>query len=162
MTTNHAVSDSKAETDDAANQMETRIKDAAGGITNAENQFGEKADEAAQYAAQAYHGAKRIAEENLGDVERQIRQRPVQAALLAAGFGLLIAMLITRGSRHSHVRSGFESPSRWRIRMTRRRLRDELNNQIARAEHAWDSIHGSDRVRDIGRYLGAQRHRWLS
>jgi hypothetical protein len=38
------------------------------------------------------------------------------------------------------------------------RLRQEFDNQISRVERGWDSVHGSDYVRDAGRFLGS--HGW--
>jgi ElaB/YqjD/DUF883 family membrane-anchored ribosome-binding protein len=43
-----------------------------------------------------YHDAKDAAQQNLGDLERQIREKPVQATLIAAGVGFLVATLLTR------------------------------------------------------------------
>jgi ElaB/YqjD/DUF883 family membrane-anchored ribosome-binding protein len=34
--------------------------------------------------------------QNMGDIEKQIREKPVQATLIAAGVGFLIGALITR------------------------------------------------------------------
>jgi ElaB/YqjD/DUF883 family membrane-anchored ribosome-binding protein len=157
-----ALRDSEAGIDETDNEAQTRLDDVTAAVTKVADKFGEKADEVVHYAAGTYHGAKHIAARNLGDIERQIRERPVQAALIAAGAGLLIGIVVAQGNRYSHVGSGFDSPGRRRMRMTRKRLPDEINNQIARAGHAWDSIHDSDRIRDIARYLGAQRRRWLS
>ena len=39
---------------------------------------------------------RKTVEENMGDIERQIREKPVQATIIAAGIGFLIGALITR------------------------------------------------------------------
>jgi ElaB/YqjD/DUF883 family membrane-anchored ribosome-binding protein len=162
MAMSDAIRDFESGTDDTAEEAKTGVDDATGAVKHVADKVGQKAEEVAQFAAQTYHGAKDIAAQNLGDFEREIRERPVQAALIAAGVGLMVGMLFARGRSYPNLWNGFESPGRRRIRMTRRRLREEFDNQISRAEHAWDSIHGSDRVRDIGRYLNSQRRRWVS
>lgn len=43
-------------------------------------------------AQQAYSTVR----QNVGDIEQQIRDKPVQATLIAAGVGFLIGALITR------------------------------------------------------------------
>jgi ElaB/YqjD/DUF883 family membrane-anchored ribosome-binding protein len=40
--------------------------------------------------------AKNSVAQNMGDIESQIRDKPVQAALAAAGIGFLIGALLTR------------------------------------------------------------------
>jgi ElaB/YqjD/DUF883 family membrane-anchored ribosome-binding protein len=47
-------------------------------------------------AQSALNDVRRTVEENMGDVERQIREKPVQATLIAAGVGFLIGALLTR------------------------------------------------------------------
>ncbi|MBI4724982.1 MAG: DUF883 family protein [Rhodomicrobium sp.] len=39
---------------------------------------------------------KHTVQENMGEVEKQIREKPVQATLIAAGIGFLIGALISR------------------------------------------------------------------
>ena len=39
---------------------------------------------------------KEKVQQNMGDVEQQIRDKPVQAALIAAGVGFLVGALLTR------------------------------------------------------------------
>jgi ElaB/YqjD/DUF883 family membrane-anchored ribosome-binding protein len=39
---------------------------------------------------------KQTVRENMGDIEQQIRDKPVQATLIAAGVGFLIGALLTR------------------------------------------------------------------
>jgi ElaB/YqjD/DUF883 family membrane-anchored ribosome-binding protein len=39
---------------------------------------------------------KQTMRQNMGDIEQQIREKPVQATLIAAGVGFLIGALLTR------------------------------------------------------------------
>jgi len=47
-------------------------------------------------AQSALDDVKKTVQENMGDIERQIREKPVQATLVAAGIGFLIGALLTR------------------------------------------------------------------
>ena len=47
-------------------------------------------------AQSALRDMKKTVEENMGDIERQIREKPVQATIIAAGLGFLIGALISR------------------------------------------------------------------
>ena len=47
-------------------------------------------------AQSALQEVKKTVEQNMGDIEKQIRAKPVQAALIAAGVGFLIGVLIAR------------------------------------------------------------------
>jgi ElaB/YqjD/DUF883 family membrane-anchored ribosome-binding protein len=47
-------------------------------------------------AQSALQDVKKTVQENMGDIERQIREKPVQATLIAAGVGFLIGALISR------------------------------------------------------------------
>ncbi len=53
-------------------------------------------ENAVETVKQTYRDAKGAAQQNLGNIERQIREKPVQATLIAAGVGFLVAMLFTR------------------------------------------------------------------
>lgn len=44
----------------------------------------------------AVSSAKEAAERNLGQVERSIRDNPTQAALVAAGIGFVVGLILTR------------------------------------------------------------------
>jgi ElaB/YqjD/DUF883 family membrane-anchored ribosome-binding protein len=96
MATNDPVKDFKYGTDYTAGKAKEGIDDASSSIKDVANKYGKKADEAVQYASQTYHDAKDVAQQNIGDLERQIRDKPVQAALIAAGVGFLIGSLLTR------------------------------------------------------------------
>ncbi len=39
---------------------------------------------------------RQTVKDNMGDIEQQIRDKPVQATLIAAGVGFLIGALLTR------------------------------------------------------------------
>jgi ElaB/YqjD/DUF883 family membrane-anchored ribosome-binding protein len=45
---------------------------------------------------QTYEDAKEAVQQTMGDIERQIRDKPVQAALFAASAGFLLGVLLTR------------------------------------------------------------------
>lgn len=52
-----------------------------------------------QYGSMAQHTISDMTEtvrENMGDIEKQIREKPVQATLIAAGVGFLLGALLTR------------------------------------------------------------------
>ena len=84
----------KSETDNTANRAKAGIDDASSSIKDVANKFGQKADEAVQYASQTYHDAKDVAQQHIGG--RQIRDKPVQAALIALGVGFVVGTLLTR------------------------------------------------------------------
>jgi ElaB/YqjD/DUF883 family membrane-anchored ribosome-binding protein len=96
MATNDAVRDFKSGTDYTAGKAKQGIDDASSSVKDIANKYGEKAEQAVQYASQTYHDAKDVAQQNIGDLEQQIRERPVQAALIAAGIGFLVGALLTR------------------------------------------------------------------
>ena len=83
------IHDINATTDYAANQGHTDIEDLR-------RQVKELTD---KYGSMAQHTLKDVKESvqaNMGDIEQQIRDKPVQATLIAAGVGFLIGALITR------------------------------------------------------------------
>ncbi len=47
-------------------------------------------------AQTSFQDMKDSVRQNMGDIEKQIREKPVQATLIAAGVGFLIGALITR------------------------------------------------------------------
>ncbi len=52
-----------------------------------------------KYGSMAQHrlaDMKETVRQNMGDIEHQIREKPVQATLIAAGVGFLIGALLTR------------------------------------------------------------------
>ncbi len=44
----------------------------------------------------AFSDVKETVRQNMGDIEKQIREKPVQATLIAAGVGFLIGALLSR------------------------------------------------------------------
>ena len=86
----------KSGTDTTANRAKAGSDDASASIKDLTNKYGEKADEAVQYASQTYHEAKDVAQQPIGNFERQIRDKPVQAALIALGVGFVVGTLLTR------------------------------------------------------------------
>lgn len=47
-------------------------------------------------AQDSFADVKETVRQNMGDIEKQIRGKPVQATLIAAGVGFLIGALLTR------------------------------------------------------------------
>jgi ElaB/YqjD/DUF883 family membrane-anchored ribosome-binding protein len=92
MATTDTVKDLKSGTDYTADQAKPGIDTAKATVKDAAN----RAENAVETVKQTYHDAKDAAQQNLGDIERRIREKPVQATLIAAGAGFLIATLLTR------------------------------------------------------------------
>jgi ElaB/YqjD/DUF883 family membrane-anchored ribosome-binding protein len=65
-------------------------------IEDLRRQLKELADKYGPAAQSALRDVRKTVEENMGDIERQIREKPVQATLIAAGVGFLIGALLTR------------------------------------------------------------------
>jgi ElaB/YqjD/DUF883 family membrane-anchored ribosome-binding protein len=84
----------KSGTDNTANRAKAGID--SSNIKDVANTFGQEADEAVQYASQTYHNAKDVAQQQIGDLERQIRGKPVQSALIAFGVGFVVGTLLSR------------------------------------------------------------------
>jgi ElaB/YqjD/DUF883 family membrane-anchored ribosome-binding protein len=84
----------KSGTDNTANRAKVGID--SSNIKDVANTFGQEADEAVQYASQTYHNAKDVAQQQIGDLERQIRGKPVQSALIAFGVGFVVGTLLSR------------------------------------------------------------------
>ncbi len=53
-------------------------------------------DKYGSMAQNTFSDMKQSVRQNMGDIEQQIREKPVQATLIAAGIGFLIGALITR------------------------------------------------------------------
>ncbi len=96
MAKNDTISDFKSSTDYTADRAKGGIDDARSTIKDAANQYGQKADDAIQSVQHTYEDVKKQAQQQMGDVERQIRDKPVQATLIAAGVGFLIGAILTR------------------------------------------------------------------
>jgi ElaB/YqjD/DUF883 family membrane-anchored ribosome-binding protein len=75
----------KAYTDYAANKSQSEIEELR-------DQIKELADKIGRLGHNALSDVRR----NVGDVEQQIRDKPVQATLVAAGIGFLVGALLIR------------------------------------------------------------------
>jgi ElaB/YqjD/DUF883 family membrane-anchored ribosome-binding protein len=73
-----------------------KVKASPGNAQSASEKYTAKADEAVQTAKQTYQDVKDVVQQNVGGIERQIRDRPVQATLIAAGVGFLVGALLRR------------------------------------------------------------------
>ena len=60
------------------------------------NSVSEMAGAAKVQAARAVDTAQHAAMDTVGDLEARIRQNPTQSALVAAGIGLVLGMLLSR------------------------------------------------------------------
>lgn len=83
------IHDINSTTDYAASQGHTEIEDLR-------RQVKELTDKYGSMAQNTLHDVKQTVQDNMGDIEQQIRDKPVQATLIAAGVGFLIGALITR------------------------------------------------------------------
>jgi ElaB/YqjD/DUF883 family membrane-anchored ribosome-binding protein len=59
-------------------------------------QVRELKDKLGAKAQDSFAEMRETVRQNMGDIEKQIREKPVQATLIAAGVGFLIGALITR------------------------------------------------------------------
>lgn len=91
-----AVKDINSGTDYTADKSKAGVDNAKSAVKNAANNAGDAAESALETVKHTYHDAKDAAQQNLGDLGRQIREKPVQATLIAAGVGFLVATLLTR------------------------------------------------------------------
>lgn len=78
-----------ATTDYAADRGHTEIEDLR-------RQVKELTDKYGSMAQSKFSDVKETVRQNMGDIEQQIRDKPVQATLIAAGVGFLIGALLTR------------------------------------------------------------------
>ncbi len=84
-----AIHDINATTDYAADKGQVEIDDLR-------RQVKELTDKYGTMAQNTLSGVKDRVQQNMGDIEQQIRDKPVQATLVAAGVGFLIGALLTR------------------------------------------------------------------
>jgi ElaB/YqjD/DUF883 family membrane-anchored ribosome-binding protein len=82
--------------DYTADKAKSGVGSAKPTVNKAATIAGDGSENAVETVKQAYRDAKGAAQQNLGNIERQIREKPVQATLIAAGVGFLAAMLFTR------------------------------------------------------------------
>jgi ElaB/YqjD/DUF883 family membrane-anchored ribosome-binding protein len=78
-----------ATTDYAAGQAQSEVEQLRSQIKDLTDKYG-------SMAQSKLSDVKETVGRNMGDVEQQIRDKPVQATLIAAGVGFLIGALITR------------------------------------------------------------------
>jgi ElaB/YqjD/DUF883 family membrane-anchored ribosome-binding protein len=83
------VQEMNATTDYAAGQAQSEIEQLRG-------QIKELTDKYASMAQGTLSEVRHKVSANMGDVEQQIREKPVQATLIAAFVGFLIGALVTR------------------------------------------------------------------
>jgi ElaB/YqjD/DUF883 family membrane-anchored ribosome-binding protein len=67
-----------------------------GDIDDLRRQVKDLTDKYGSMAQHTFSDMKQTVRQNMGDVEQQIRNKPVQATLIAAGIGFLIGALLTR------------------------------------------------------------------
>ena len=79
------------------NQTSNDFREAAGkAVDSAKKQASQAVDTAKHQAAHAVDVAQDAAMSTIGDLESQIRKNPTQSALIAAGIGLVVGMLLAR------------------------------------------------------------------
>jgi ElaB/YqjD/DUF883 family membrane-anchored ribosome-binding protein len=83
------ISDINRTTDYTANQGHSEIEDLRRQVKDLTDKYGTMAQDKLQ-------DVKETVRQNVGDIEQQIRDKPVQATLVAAAAGFLIGALITR------------------------------------------------------------------
>jgi ElaB/YqjD/DUF883 family membrane-anchored ribosome-binding protein len=83
------VQEMNATTDYAADKGRVEIEDLR-------RQMKELTDKYGSMAQNTLSDVRQTVRQNMGDIEQQIRDKPVQATLIAAAAGFLIGALITR------------------------------------------------------------------
>jgi ElaB/YqjD/DUF883 family membrane-anchored ribosome-binding protein len=96
VTPTETVKEFNSGTEYAADKAKSGIHEARSTVKNAANNARNGAENAVETVKQTYRDSKGAAQQNWGDIERQIREKPVQATLIAAGLGFLVATLLTR------------------------------------------------------------------
>ncbi len=83
------IHDINATTDYAADKGQTEIEELRRQVKDLTDKYG-------SFAQNTLSDVKDKVRENVGDIEQQIREKPVQATLVAAGVGFLVGALLTR------------------------------------------------------------------
>lgn len=83
------IQEMNATTDYAADRGQSEIEELR-------RQVKELTDKYGTVAQHTFSDVKQTVRQNMGDIEQQIREKPVQATLIAAGVGFLIGALLTR------------------------------------------------------------------
>ena len=84
-----AIHDINSTTDYAADKGQSEIEELRRQVKDLTEKYGSAAQ-------QKLSDVKDKVQQNVGDIEQQIRDKPVQAALVAAGVGFLVGALLTR------------------------------------------------------------------
>ncbi len=83
------IHDINATTDYAADKGQTEIDDLRRQVKDLTEKYG-------SMAQNTLSDVKDKVQQNVGDIEQQIRDKPVQATLIAAGVGFLVGALLSR------------------------------------------------------------------
>jgi ElaB/YqjD/DUF883 family membrane-anchored ribosome-binding protein len=83
------IHDINSTTDYAADKGKTEIEELRRQVKDLTEKYG-------SMAQNTLSDVKEKVQQNMGDVEQQIRDKPVQATLIAAGIGFLVGALLTR------------------------------------------------------------------
>ena len=83
------INDINSTTDYAADRGHTEIEDLRRQVKDLTDKYG-------TMAQNTLHDVKQTVKDNVGDIEAQIREKPVQATLIAAGVGFLVGALLSR------------------------------------------------------------------
>lgn len=83
------IRDINSTTDYAADKGQTEIEELRRQVKDLTDKYG-------SMAQNTFKDMKQTVKENMGDIEQQIRDKPVQATLIAAGVGFLIGALLSR------------------------------------------------------------------
>ncbi len=83
------IHDINATTDYAADKGQTEIDELRRQVKDLTEKYG-------SIAQNTLNDVKDKVQRNVGDIEAQIREKPVQATLIAAGVGFLIGALLSR------------------------------------------------------------------
>ncbi len=83
------IHDINATTDYAADKGQTEIEELRRQVKDLTDKYG-------SMAQNTLSDMKDKVQQNMGDIEAQIREKPVQATLIAAGVGFLIGALLSR------------------------------------------------------------------
>jgi ElaB/YqjD/DUF883 family membrane-anchored ribosome-binding protein len=84
-----SIHDINATTDYAADKGQAEIDELRRQVKDLTDKYG-------SIAQQTFSDVREKVQQNVGDIEKQIREKPVQATLIAAGVGFLIGALLSR------------------------------------------------------------------
>ncbi len=83
------IHDINATTDYAADKGQTEVDELRRQVKDLTEKYG-------SMAQSKLSDVKEKVQQNVGDIEQQIREKPVQATLVAAGVGFLVGALLSR------------------------------------------------------------------